>query len=103
VELLRITIEEEPGRIVCRLTGDLDAVSAAHLRAVLSEQVDEGSDAVIDVAGLGFIDSSGLGVLVGALKRFDVAGHQLHLRSPTPALRRVLDMTGLASAFVIEH
>lgn len=103
MELLRISIDHEPGRTVCRLAGDLDAENAARLRAVLSEQLDEGSDAVVDLSALGFIDSSGLGVLVGALKRFQSAGRDLHLRAPTTALQRVLDMTGLASAFVVEH
>ena len=103
MELLRIMIEAEHGRTVCRITGDLDAASAARLRAVLGEQLDEGADAVVDVSGVGFIDSSGLGVLVGALKRFSAAGQQLSLRAPTPSLRRVLEMTGLADAFVVEH
>lgn len=103
MELLRISVETEPGRVVCRISGDLDAASAARLRAVLAEQLDEGSDAVVDLSGLGFIDSSGLGVLVGALKRFDAAGRQLSLRAPTPSLQRVLEMTGLAAAFVVER
>lgn len=100
--LLRIAVETEPGRAVCRLSGDLDASTAARLRAVLGEQLDEGCDAVVDLSGLGFIDSSGLGVLVGALKRFNTAGHRLSLRAPTASLRRVLETTGLARAFVIE-
>ncbi len=99
---MRISIESEPGRVICRISGDLDASSAARLRAVLSEQLGEGADVVVDLAGLGFIDSSGLGVLVGALKRYDAANHRLSLRAPTPSLRRVLEMTGLAAAFVVE-
>jgi anti-sigma B factor antagonist len=99
---LRIAVDREPGCAVCRLSGDLDAASAARVRAVLGEQLDEGCDAVIDLSGLGFIDSSGLGVLVGALKRFQAAGHTLTLRSPTSSLQRVLAMTGLADAFTVE-
>lgn len=100
--MLRITVEQEPDRTVCRLGGDLDAEQASRLRAVLAEQLDDGHDAVVDLSGLGFIDSSGLGVLVGALKRFEAAGHSLRLRAPTTSLQRVLDMTGLAGAFVVE-
>jgi anti-anti-sigma factor len=100
--LLRISVEHEGGRTVCRVTGDLDAANASRLRAVLVEQLGEGCDAVVDLSGLEFIDSSGLGVLVGALKRFQADGHTLGLRAPTASLRRVLDTTGLSDAFPIE-
>ncbi|HET9690941.1 MAG TPA: STAS domain-containing protein [Acidimicrobiales bacterium] len=99
---LRIELSLEGERCVCRVSGDLDAGSAARLRAVLAERLDEGRDAVIDLAGLAFIDSSGIGVLVGALKRFEAAGARLALRAPTASLRRVLDMTGLAGAFPVD-
>jgi anti-sigma B factor antagonist len=102
-EGLDISLEESGDRAVCRLAGELDALNAPRLRALLLEQVEEDRDAVIDLAGLQFIDSSGLGVLVGALKRYQAAGHRLSLRAPTPSLKRVLDMTGLAGAFTIEN
>lgn len=102
-EWLRIELDEEDGVAVCRLGGELDADGAARLRALLGERVDTDRDLTIDLADLQFIDSSGLGVLVGALKRFEAAGHRLALRSPTPSLMRVLEMTGLAEAFPIER
>lgn len=101
-ELLAIDIDEEGDRCVCRLAGDLDAANASRLRAVLGERLDEGRDAVVDLSGLGFVDSSGLGVLVGAMKRFETAGRRFTLRAPTPSLQRVLDLTGLSAAFSIE-
>lgn len=78
----------------------MDAINAPRLRAVLSERIE--SDVVVNLAELEFIDSSGLGVLVGALKRFEAAGYHLTLRSPTSAIRRVFSITGLDQAFVID-
>lgn len=101
-EDLDIAVEEEDGRIVFRLAGELDGLNAPHLRAALLEHVEDGCDGVIDLRQLVFIDSSGIGVLVGALKRYEAAGNKLILRSPGPSLRRVLNMTGLAEAFVVE-
>ncbi|HLI24462.1 MAG TPA: STAS domain-containing protein [Acidimicrobiales bacterium] len=102
-EGLGIDVGDDRGRTLYRLSGELDALNAARLRTVLTEDADDDRDVVIDLSHLDFIDSSGIGVLVGALKRFEASGRRLVLRSPTPALRRVFDMTGLASAFVIEH
>jgi anti-sigma B factor antagonist len=100
---LEITVDVESTRTVLHLAGEIDAASSGRLRAVLGERVDDDHDVVIDLAGVRFIDSSGLGVLVGALRRFEAAGHHLALRAPTASLQRVLEMTGLASAFPIEH
>jgi anti-sigma B factor antagonist len=100
---LQITVDVESTRTVLHLAGEIDAASSARLRALLGEQVDERLDVVIDLSRVTFIDSSGLGVLVGALRRVQEHGHRLVLRAPTASLQRVLEVTGLASAFPVEH
>lgn len=99
---LEISVDVESTRTVVHLAGEIDAANSGRLRAVLGERIDEDHDVVIDLAGVRFIDSSGLGVLVGALRRLNVSGHELTLRAPTGSLQRVLEMTGLANAFPIE-
>jgi anti-sigma B factor antagonist len=99
-DVLGITLENEGDQTVCRIRGDLDAVSAPRLRAVLAERIN--SDVVLELSELQFIDSSGLGVLVGALKRFEAAGRRLTLRAPTSGIQRVFAITGLDRAFSIE-
>lgn len=100
--LLEINLDGEAHRTVVYLAGEIDAASSGRLRAVLGEQVVEDRDVVIDLSGVRFIDSSGLGVLVGALRRFQGVGRRLSLRAPTSSIQRVLDMTGLATAFPFE-
>lgn len=92
----------EGDRALCLLTGELDSTTSPHLRGVLNERLDAGQDAVIDLSSVSFIDSSGLGVLVGALRRFQESGRVLSLRAPNAGLRRVFEMTGLTEAFPIE-
>lgn len=101
-EELELVVSSDGERTVFALEGELDALNSPRLRAALMEHAEEGGDAVIDLARLKFIDSSGIGVLVGALKRYEAAGHKLTLRAPSVSLRRVLEMTGLSEAFVIE-
>jgi anti-anti-sigma factor len=102
-EGLGILVADDDGRALYRLSGELDALNSSRLRTLLLEHAGDGRDAVIDLSQLEFIDSSGIGVLVGALKRYEGWGQRLTLRAPTAALRRVFDMTGLTHAFVIEQ
>jgi len=56
---------------------------------------------VVDLSGMDFIDSTGLGVFVGALKRAREGGGGIELRGLKPSARKVFEITGLSSAFTI--
>ena len=67
---LTITRTSEEHAEVVTVTGDIDIATYAHLRAELIKAVDEGpGTVVVDMSGVEWIDSTGLGTLVGALKR----------------------------------
>ncbi len=97
----------EPGQVVA-LTGRLDVVSVADVRQALHAVVDDGAgDLVLDLSGVEAIDSSGIGVLVGAHRRAGRAGRRLVVAAaPAPVLRmlrltrldRVLTMSPVAPA-----
>jgi anti-sigma B factor antagonist len=58
---------------------------------------------VLDLGAMSFIDSSGLGVLVGVLKRLkDQQGDTIVLRDLQEPVRRVFEITGLTELFRIE-
>jgi anti-sigma B factor antagonist len=96
-------VRVEDGRCVVALAGVVDFSTRFVLRDRLLELFDQGErDVVLDLGGVRFIDSSGLGVLVAALKRYREADGQLRLRSPTHQLHNMLDMTGLSKVFVME-
>ena len=59
----------------------------------------EQSDLLLNLAELTFIDSSGLGVLLNARRLLEASGHSLILGSPSPAVARVLQITGLDQIF----
>jgi len=101
-DVLRIEVARSDSHVVVHLLGDLDSSSAPSVREVLVDHADAGYDAVVDLSEVTFIDSSGVGVLVGALRRFQALHRRLALRDPTKPIRRVLDMTGLSAAFTIE-
>ena len=82
--------------VVLTLRGELDPHTAPRLR----ERIDEAfaSDRVqmaLDLAGVTFIDSSGLRVILSGHKEANERGGKLVLQSPSPTARRLLDITGL--------
>lgn len=92
----------EGDRCVAELHGELDISTSERLRAELLELIDDGCRAlVIDMSELLLIDSTGLGVLVGVLKRVLQYDGEMVLRAPGPAARRVFVLTGLDRVFTI--
>jgi anti-anti-sigma factor len=86
------------------LVGELDPHSADSLSEALHEL---GADAsvdrvVVDLAAVGFIDSSGLRALLSADEALASAGSKLVLRSPSDAVRRLLEITDLLDRLEIE-
>ena len=84
------------------LLGELDMSTATEFRERLLGLAAEGPTQVtVDLSALSFVDSTGLSVLITGLKRFRQQGGDMALRSPTPATRRVLEITGLTEVFAI--
>lgn len=87
---------------VIEVAGEIDVATSPLLRAELAAVLDEAPETItLDLAHVSFIDSSGLGVLVGALKRLrehhpDAGLRVLHAKD---AVRKVFDITGLDGLF----
>jgi anti-sigma B factor antagonist len=81
--------------------GEVDIATSPVLRAEL-ERLDGDGPVVIDVTDMTFIDSSGLGVLVEALKRRRESGTVMTLRSMQEPVRRVFEITGLTDLFSLD-
>jgi anti-sigma B factor antagonist len=89
------TKQEDGILVVVPLEKRLDAHVAPAFRAQLLERIDEGArHLVIDLAKVEFMDSSGLGALVSALKRLGRDG-DLRVSSLTPAVRSMFELTRL--------
>jgi anti-anti-sigma factor len=93
------------GVVMLHVRGELDVATSWQLRTRLLAALGERdySTVAIDMAGITFMDSSGLGLLLGLgeeLRRRDVT---LEVRAPSPSVRRVLALAGLEDrAFVVE-
>jgi anti-sigma B factor antagonist len=85
------------------LGGEIDLYTAPRLHselvAILSG--DEPVQVVVDMSGIEFCDSTGMNVLLAAHRRAREQGGDLELAAPRPAIRKVLQVTGLESVFTV--
>jgi anti-sigma B factor antagonist len=85
---------------VVPLSGDIDLASASTLRVNLAQATETTpAHVVVDLAKLDFIDSTGLGVLVGVLRRVRSTGGDIRMAAAGPAIERVFAVTGLDRVF----
>jgi anti-sigma B factor antagonist len=91
------------GVAVVTVTGDVDVATCATLRdSLLQEVADENfRGLVVNLAGVSFIDSTGIGVLVGVWRRTKATDGSLALASPSRQAQSVLDATGLTKVLSI--
>ena len=93
------TFHEGPWSVTS-VVGELDVVGGPELRQHVMAQVGEGSSRlVLDLSGVDFIDSFGLGVIVGALKRTRLLDGDLRVVVPAPRIRRVFEVCDLDRVF----
>jgi len=85
---------------VVDLAGDVDAFTCLKLREAIVDLVNEGeSRVVIGMSNVNYIDSSGLGTLVGGLRRVSEKKGGLAISGATPQIKKVLSITGLNRVF----
>ncbi|MGH9153335.1 MAG: STAS domain-containing protein [Acidimicrobiales bacterium] len=95
-------VTDNDGCTLVTVIDSIDVATASMLRERLLDLYEQGKrDVVIDLTGVDLIDSSGLGVLVAALKRYRDADGNVRLRSPGRQVRKVLETTGLSRVFDI--
>ncbi|WP_030170376.1 STAS domain-containing protein [Spirillospora albida] len=99
---LNVSTASQDGNAVVTATGELDLYTAPRLQAALAgllrEQIDR---IVVDLSGVEFCDSTGMNVLLAALKRLKERGGSLELAAPRPAVKRILQVTGLDTVFTV--
>jgi anti-sigma B factor antagonist len=87
---------------VLEVGGEVDVYTAPRLRERLVELVDSGvRSVVVDLGGVEFLDSTGLGVLVGGLKKVRAHDGSMTLICSQDRLLKIFRITGLAKVFTI--
>ena len=95
---LKIDLSHVNGAVWLRVEGEIDAESVVQLRAVL-DCVELDKQVVVDMAGVRFMDSTGINALVDRSLRIEGTGGSLRITNPSRSVQRVVEITGLAEVF----
>ena len=91
--MLDIQVDLDRGCTICRPVGELDAFTVSQFRQTLAELASS-PQLLIDLSGVPFVDSAGLGALIGGIRRVRELGGEVAVACPRPTLTRLLRTTG---------
>ena len=88
---------------IVTISGEIDLYTAPRLHSELAGLLADGMPprVVIDMSGVEFCDSTGMNVLLSCLRRARERGGELEIAAPRPAVRKILQVTGLDSVFTV--
>jgi anti-sigma B factor antagonist len=103
---LHIDLKTEDGGelLIFKLRGSLDLATSPTVRAALMDATEKGKrDLIVDLTQLEFLDSTGLGALIGAHRRATEHGGSFRLIVSEGPIARLLNITGLIRVFAVYH
>ncbi|RKR89672.1 anti-anti-sigma factor [Micromonospora pisi] len=101
---LTIAVQRTGEEVILNLAGEIDMLTAGRLSAAVNEVLSDAPPRVVlDLSGVTFCDSQGLGTLVVLSRKASHAQTLLVLTNVGDFLLRVLDITGLRSALMIRN
>lgn len=94
---MKIDFEAGRNQLTVRLVGELDEHTATQFREAVEARLDEdeGRDLLLDLGAVSFIDSSGLGAILGRYKRISQTERRMAFVAASPQVRRILELSGL--------
>ena len=98
---LDLEVTERGNRAVVTVHGEVDLSTSPQLRDCLAGLIEQQPSIVVDLDDVGFIDSTGIGVLVGGVKRARSNGGELALVCNQRRILKVLEITGLTQVFSV--
>lgn len=103
--MFKLNVESIDDRnLVISLEGEIDIYTAPDFKDELINHIDGVErELILECSDLTYIDSTGLGILVGALKRIKEHNHNIVIRKPKSTVRKLFKITGLDKVFIIEE
>lgn len=102
---LQIEFEQHKKALIVRLKGELDHHTAEQVKARMEQAIESGGchNIILSLKHLSFMDSSGLGVILGRYKQLSAKGGRLVVCDINQAVQRLFQMSGLFKILTIEE
>lgn len=101
---LKVSSRSQGDHAVVIAAGEIDLYTAprlhSELAAVIANSAPE-TRIVVDMSGVEFCDSTGMNVLLSCLRQARQRGGELELAAPRPAVKKILQVTGLDAVFTV--
>lgn len=93
-----VTFDHREGVLIAGISGDLDHHSAAPIREAIDRMAESTMPKVLvlDFGGVGFMDSSGIGLIMGRYKLMDSMGGSVRVEHASSQLKKVIKLAGLS-------
>jgi anti-sigma B factor antagonist len=100
---LKVTCRQQGEYVVMSVQGEIDLYTVPRLQRALASVLASGGPVrlVVDLSGVDFCDSTGVNVLLAGHRQAREAGGDLELAAPRPAVRKILQVTGLEAVFTV--
>lgn len=94
---MQVSFEKDAGIITAKIAGELDHHTAGHLRDKIDKEIAKNGvkELILDLANLTFMDSSGIGVIIGRYKNIKALGGKLFIKNPNLQIDKLLSISGI--------
>ncbi len=96
-----VTENLQDERAVVTAAGEIDLATSPELRTRLQDAIGRRRTVIVDLSDVTFIDSTGLGVLIGGLRRVNEAHGEMRIVIADPRVLKIFEITGLTGLFSI--
>lgn len=105
MDKINIEIKLENSTMLAVLTGEIDHHTASKIRSLLDVEIQNNNPKflVLDFTNITFMDSSGIGLIMGRYKLMQYIGGNLKIINPSPQIKKVMSLAGLDRLAVIER
>jgi stage II sporulation protein AA (anti-sigma F factor antagonist) len=100
---LHVDLESIRDTLMARIKGEIDLATADELREIIDERLKKDSykAIILDLGGVSFIDSSGLGFILGRYKKITGQGGKMYIVRARPSVSRVLELSGIKKLITV--
>ena len=95
---MEVKYKKSSDKLFIYLVGELDECVAVKAKSVLDEIIEQNlnvKSTIIDLSGLSFMDSTGIGMLLGRYNKFTKNDISIFIKNPTSYVNRIFEMTGI--------